>query len=78
MGKIEHKESGICARIERDQDADNEDQKQKWILKVHKTYKLLREAYFQSSFSPSFYLRSILEIFEIPPPPPKMSVELKN
>ena len=36
------------------QDADNTDQKVKWFLKAHKTYKHLLEAYFQLSFFPSF------------------------
>ena len=33
-----------CGIIELSQDADNADQKVKWFLKVHKTYKLLWEA----------------------------------
>ena len=32
---------GTCARIEISQDADSTDQKVKWFLKVHKSYKLL-------------------------------------
>ena len=39
--KIEDEEIGTCARIEICQDADNADQKVKWFLKVHQTYKLL-------------------------------------
>ena len=58
MNKIEHEEIGTCARIEIRQDAGNADQKIKWFLKVHKTYKLLREACFRLSFSPSFYSHS--------------------
>ena len=56
--KIEHEGMGTCARIEINQDADNADEKVKWFLKVHKTYKLLWEAYFYFSFFPSFYSRS--------------------
>ena len=55
MNKIKYEGIGTCARIELSQDADNADQKVKWFLKVHTTYKLLREAYFQFSFSLSFY-----------------------
>ena len=47
-----------CARTEISQDANNADQKVKWISKVHKTYKLFWEPYFQSSLLPSFYSRS--------------------
>ena len=46
MNKIEHEGMGTCARIDISQDADNTDQKVKWFLKIHKTYKLLWEAYF--------------------------------
>ena len=46
MNKIEHEGMGTCARIDISQDADNTDQKVKWFLKVHKTYKFLWEAYF--------------------------------
>ena len=53
--KIGHKAMGTCAIIEISQYADNEDQKVKSFLKVHKTYKLLWEARFQLSFFPSFY-----------------------
>ena len=52
--KIEHKAMGTCAIFEINQDADYENQKVKWFLKVHKTYNLLWEAYFQLSFLPSF------------------------
>ena len=55
MNKIEHEGIGTCARIEINQAADNEDQKVKWFLKVHKTYILLWGTYFQFSFFPSFY-----------------------
>ena len=41
MNKIEHERIGTCARIEISQDANNADQKVKWVLKVHKIYKLL-------------------------------------
>ena len=41
-----HEKLGTCARIKISQDADDADQKVKWCLKVHKTYKLLWEAYF--------------------------------
>ena len=44
--KIEQGETGTCARIEISQNVDNADQKVKWFPKVHKTYKLLWEAYF--------------------------------
>ena len=42
----EHELISTCAGIEISQDADNVDQKVKWFPKVHKTYKLLWEAYF--------------------------------
>ena len=58
IDKIEHKEIDTCARIEIIHDADNADEKVKWLLKVHKSYKLLWEAYFQLSVFPSFYSRS--------------------
>ena len=63
MNKIEHEGTGTCARTERIQDADNAEQKLKWFLKVHKTYKLLWEAYFQFSFSQVFIQVRILQIF---------------
>ena len=44
--KVEHEGMGTCARIEISGDANNADQKVKCFLKVHKTYKLLWEAYF--------------------------------
>ena len=46
IDKIEHEGVGTCARIEISQDEDNPDQNVKCFLKVHKTYKLLWEAYF--------------------------------
>ena len=46
MNKIEHEGIGTCATDDINQNADNKDQKAKWFLKVHKTYKLLWEAYF--------------------------------
>ena len=66
--KIEHEEIAIFERIEisRDADnADNADQKVKWFLKVHKTYKLLWEAYFKVFIFPSFYSRSNFTNFPI-------------
>ena len=60
MNKIQYEEIGTCARIVISQDADNADQKVKWFLKVHKTYKLLWGAYFQ------------IFVFHPPPPPLKM------
>ena len=45
MDKIEHEGMGTYAGIEISQDADNSHQNVKWFLKVHKTYKLLLEAY---------------------------------
>ena len=68
MNKIDYKGTGTCARIEISQDADNADQKVKWFLKVHKTYKLLCEAHFQFSFLPSFYSGSHFINFSILPP----------
>ena len=59
---------GTYARIEISQDADNADQKVKGFLKVHKTYKLLWEAYFQISFSQVFIQIHILQIFRFSPP----------
>ena len=44
--KIEHEQIGTRTGIEMSQDPDSADQKVKWCLKVHKTYKLLCEAYF--------------------------------
>ena len=58
MNKFEHEGMGTCARIEISEDADNANQKVKWFLKVHKTYKLLWTAFFNYLFSPSFYSRS--------------------
>ena len=52
--KIEHEGMGTCAGTEISQDADKAHQKVKWFLKVHKTYKLLREAFVELSFPPSF------------------------
>ena len=54
---------GTYARTEISQEADNADadQKVKWFLKVHKTYKLLWEAYLQLSF----YSRSHFTSFSI-------------
>ena len=46
MDKIEDKEIVTCARIEISQDTDNTDQKVNYFRTVHKTYKLLLEAYF--------------------------------
>ena len=43
MDKI--KGMGTCAKIEISQDADEAEQKVKWFLKVHKTYKRLWKAY---------------------------------
>ena len=63
-GKIEHEEIGKCAGIEISQDANNADQKVKSFPKVHKTYKLLREAYFSDYLSPSFYSHSYLKFFD--------------
>ena len=37
---------GTHAGTEISQDADNANQKVKWFMKVHKTFKLLWEAYF--------------------------------
>ena len=37
---------GTYEKIEISQDADNADQKVKWFLKVHQTYKHLLEEYF--------------------------------
>ena len=55
MNKIEHEGIGTRARIEISPDADdNAVQNVKWFLKVHKTYRLLWEAYFQFSFSQVF------------------------
>ena len=65
MNKIEHEGTGTCVKIERIQDADNAEQKIKWFLKVHKTYKLLWEAYFQFSFSHVFYSSSHFTNFSI-------------
>ena len=42
MNKIEYEEIGTCEKIEISQDADNADQKIKWFLEIHRTYKLLR------------------------------------
>ena len=67
MNKIEYEEIGTCARIEISQDADNADQKVKPFLKIHKTYKLLWEAYFQYSSFPRFYAGSHITNFSIPP-----------
>ena len=50
MNKVEYEVIGTCARVEISQGADNADQKVKWFLKVHKTYKLLWEAHFQLFF----------------------------
>ena len=44
MKKIEYEEIATCSRIEINEDAENADQKVKWFLKVHKTFKLLRDA----------------------------------
>ena len=66
-----------CARIEINQDADNADQKVKWFLKVHATYKLLWEAYFPLSFFPSFDSGSHFTNFSIFTPL-KMRVKLRN
>ena len=65
--KIEHE--GICTGgiIEISQDADNADQKVKWFLKVHKTYKLFREAYFQFSFSQVFIQFTFYKYFDFHP-----------
>ena len=63
MDKIEHEGMAACARIKISQDADTADQKVKWFLKVHKTYKLLWEAYFHSSFSQVFIQDHILQSF---------------
>ena len=60
-----------CVRIEIGQDAD---QKVKWFLKFHKTYKLLGKAYFQLSFFPSFYSGSHFTIFFIFTHPPPLAV----
>ena len=57
MNKIEYERIGACARTEISQDADNAYQKVFTFLKVHKTYTLLWEAYFQFSFFPSFSVR---------------------
>ena len=65
MNKIEHKGIGTYARTEISQEADNADQKVNWFLKVHKTYRLLCEAYFQCSFFPSFYSGSHFTNFSI-------------
>ena len=63
MNKIEDEEIGTCARVEISQDANNTDQKVKWSLKVHKTYKLCGKHFFQFSFFSSFYSGSFLQIF---------------
>ena len=67
---IEHEGIGTCARIEISLDADNANQKVKWFLKVHKTYKLLWEAYFNYLFSQVFIQVHILQIFYFHPSPP--------
>ena len=76
MDKIEHEGMGTCARIEISQDAHTADQKIQWFLKLHRTYKLLWEAYFQLSFFPSFYSGSHLQISRFSPP--KSGVEIRN
>ena len=63
MNKIDYEGIGTCPRIEISQDADNADQNVKWFLKVHETYKLLWEAYFQFSFSQVFIQVHVLQIF---------------
>ena len=75
--KIEHEKMGNYARIEINQNVDNADQKVKWFLKVHKTYKLLWQAYFQFSFFPSFYSGSHFTNFSIFTPL-KRRVKLRN
>ena len=68
--KIEHEEVGTCAGIEISQDKDNADQKVKWFLKVHETYKLLWEAYFRLSFSHKFIFPfTFCKFFNFPLPP---------
>ena len=47
MNKFEYKGMGTCAKVEISPDPNNTDQKVKWLLKDHKTYKLLWEAYFR-------------------------------
>ena len=77
MNEIEDEGIGTCARIGISQDADNPEQKLKWFLKLHKTYKLLLEACFQFSFSPSFYSGSLFtKFFDFHPH--KMRVRHKN
>ena len=72
MNEIEHDGIDTCERTEISQDSDNADQNVKWFLRVHKTYKLLWEAYCQFYFFPSFYSGSGFSNFSIftPPPPP--------
>ena len=61
--KIEHDGIGTCASIEISGDADNAEQKVKWFLKVHETYKLLWEAYLNFLFSQVFIQVHILQNF---------------
>ena len=65
MNKIEYEGISTCARTEIRQNTDNADHRVKWFLKVHKTYKLLSEAYFQISFFSSFYSGSHFTNFSI-------------
>ena len=62
--KIEREEIGTCARIEISQDAGNADQKVKWFLKVHKTFKLLWEAYFQLFFPKFLFTFTFYKVFD--------------
>ena len=67
MNKIEHLGMGTCARIKVSQDSDKAEQKVKWFLKVHKTYKRLWQAYF--NFFPKFLFRfTFYKIFHFHPP----------
>ena len=68
MNRIEHEGIGSCARTEISQDADNTDQKVKWILKVDKTYKLLWEAYFKFSFPKFLFRFAFYKFFDFHPP----------
>ena len=66
--EIVHKGISSCARIEIRKDADNADQKVKWFLKVHKTYKHLWEAYLQFPCSQVFIQVHILQNFRFSSP----------
>ena len=77
MNKIEYEGIGTCARIEVSQNADKADQKVKWFLKVHKTYKLFVGSIFPIFFFQSFYSGSHFTNFSIFTPL-KMTVKFRN